>query len=122
VAKSHSLPHGSYTPLRVPTLPWVDVSMDFILGLCKTQRNKESIFLVEDRFSKMAHFIPCNKTNDAPYVSELYFKEVMRLHGIPRSIISDGDTKFLSHFLITLWKKTGTKLKSSTTCYPQIDG
>ena len=65
LAKSHSLPQGLYTPLLVPSLPWVDVGRDFILGLSKNQWNKDSILVVVDRFSKIAHIIACNKTSDA---------------------------------------------------------
>ena len=97
-AKSKTQPHGLYTPLHIPKKPWVDISVDFVLAMPRSKQGRDSIFIVVDRFSKIAHSIPCYKTDDATNIVNLFFRETIRLHGVPRSIISDKDIKFLSYF------------------------
>src|SRR4051812_3779748 len=84
IAKTCHSNAGLYTQLPVPTSTWEDVSLDFVLEISRTQRQKDSIIHLVDRFAKMAHFVPCSKTFDATHVTQLYFREIVKLHGVPK--------------------------------------
>ncbi|GKA46946.1 gag-pol polyprotein [Tanacetum coccineum] len=79
---------GLYTLLPVPSQPWEEISMDFIVALPRTQRGKDAIMVVINCFSKMAHFVPCHKTDNAIHIADLFLKEIVRLYGVPKTIVS----------------------------------
>ena len=82
----------------MPKKPLVDISMNFVLGLLRSKIGKESIFVLVNRFFKMIYYISCYKTDDVTNITDLFFREIVWLHRVPRSIVSDCDVKFLSYF------------------------
>lgn len=95
--------------------------MDVVSGLPKTARKVDSIFVVVNPLSKIAHFIPFTNT-DAYKIAQLLFKEIVSFHGLPKTIVSDRDTKLISCFWKTLWMMAKTKLNFSTVYQQQTDG
>jgi hypothetical protein len=113
---------GLLQPLGVPNLKFESISMDFIVGLPKTQAGFDNILVVVDRLTKIVHFIPTVSTVTASGVAELFMRNVFKFHGMPSEIISDRDRKFVSEFWTTLFKMFGTKIKLSTAYHPKTNG
>ena len=117
----HTKPYGQIMPLQPPEDVWQDISIDLIVSL-PLSLNFDAIFVVVDRFSKMSHFIPTTTTVTTPQLAQLFLDNIVRLHGFPRSIVSDRDSKFLSHFWQELFSIVDTTLRFSTANHPQTDG
>lgn len=116
------LPGGTLQPLQIPEGRWHSVSMDYITGLPCTEAGYDSVFVVLDRLTKMAHFIPCTKDITAAKTADIFVREVIRLHGYPLEVISDRDPKFASEFWQRLLDLLGVKQRMSSAFHPQTDG
>ena len=113
---------GLLEPLRIPEDRWSDISMDFITDLPETTNGYNAILVIVDRLTKRVILIPTIKKLSAEACAQLFLKHVWKDHGIPKSIVSDRDPKFLSGFWTTLFKTLGTKLKMTTAYRAQGDG
>jgi hypothetical protein len=117
----HLQPGGLLQPLEVPTTVWADVAMDFVEALPKVN-GKTVILTVVDRFSKAAHFIPLSHPYTATTVARVFFSKIVRLHGIPSSIVSDRDPVFTSSFWRELFRLAAVRLQFTSAFHPQSDG
>ena len=117
----HHRPYGLLQPLPNPNRPWASISTDFITDLPDID-GFNSVLVVVDRFTKMAHFIPCSKAISGMETTDLLLTNIVRLHGLPDDIISDRGPQFMSHFWKRLFQTLGTSTKFSTAFHPETDG
>ncbi|KAL2226758.1 UNVERIFIED_CONTAM: Transposon Tf2-12 polyprotein [Sesamum indicum] len=122
VKAEHQAPAGKLHPLTIPEWKWEKITMDFVIGLPRTFRRHVAIWVIVDRLTKSAHFLPIRQNDSLDKLAELYVSEIVRLHGIPTSIVSDRDPRFTSHFWGSLQTALGTKLHFSTAFHPQTNG
>ena len=120
-------PFGELQSLPIPSQPWESISMDFIVKLPRSldpisRASFDSIFVVVDRLTKMAYFIPCNEDMNAPEFAQLFLQNIFTQHGLPSSIVSDRGSVFTSNFVRSLCHLAGIQQKMSTAFHPQTDG
>nr|GEW66870.1 putative reverse transcriptase domain-containing protein [Tanacetum cinerariifolium] len=122
VKAKHQKPFGLLQQHEIPKWKWEKIKMDFVSGLPRTPSGYDSIWVIVDRLTKSAHFLPMKKTDNIKKLAQLYLKEIVCRHGVPVSIISDRDSLFTSRFWETLQKALGTQLNLSTTYHLETDG
>jgi len=118
----HQRPTGELQSLSILEWKSEDISIDFVMGLPRGKKGNDAIWVVVDRLTKSAFFFPMKMTNSVDKLAKLYVDEVIKLHSVPISIISDHDPRFTSRLWPSLQRAMGTKLNLSTKFYPQMDG
>ena len=122
VKEEHQRLAGKIQLLPIPTWKWEKITVDFVTGLPRTQKQHDAIWVIVDRLTKSAHFLPVNVEDSLEKLAQLYVNEIVRLHGVPVSIVSDRDPRFTSRFWPSLQTALGTHLHFSTAFHPQTDG
>jgi hypothetical protein len=122
VKASHLKTAGILQPLPIPSWKWEDISIDFIIGLPNTSQRHDSIWVIIDRLTKTAHFLPMHSTYNAKKYVEIYLDQIVHLHGVPKTIISNRGAQFIARFWEQLQYALGTKLIRSSAYHPQTDG
>ena len=122
VKAEHQKPTGLLQPLEVAEWKWEHVTMDFVTHLPRTPRRHEAVWVLVDRLTKSAHFLVVRMTFTLEEFCRLYIREIVRLHGVLVSIVSDKELRFTVHFWKSFQKAMGTRLTMSTAFHPQTDG
>ncbi|KAI3750829.1 hypothetical protein L2E82_21683 [Cichorium intybus] len=122
VKSNHQKPYGEIQPLPVPEKKWDHITMDFVTKLPRTPRGHDSVWVIVDRLTKSAQFIPISEKYRVDQLAKIYIDEVLCRHGLPASIVSDRVSRFTSHFWQSLKKRLGSKILMSTAYHPQTDG
>ncbi|XP_028090712.1 uncharacterized protein LOC114290912 [Camellia sinensis] len=122
VKVQHQIPTGKLQPLPIPECKWEHITMDFVTGLTRTQGGNNAIWVIVNRLTKSTHFVAFKVGFSLERFAKLYIKEIVKLHGIPVTIVFDRDSRFVSMFWRSLHTALGTSLNFSTAFHPQIDG
>ena len=122
VKAEHRKPGGKLQPLPIAEWKWNHITMDFVTGLPRSPKGKDSVWVIVDRLTKSAHFLLVKTIDSTEALGKLYVQEIVKLHGIPLSIVSDRDSKFTSKLWGSLQRALGTELNFSTAFHPQTDG
>jgi hypothetical protein len=122
VKAEHQRPAGLLQPMKILEWKLKEVGMDFITRLPRTQRGYDLIWLIVDRLTKVAHFLPVKTTYNDARLAELYMERIVCLHGVPKKIMSDRGTQFTSQFWYKVHRSLRTKLNFSSAYHPQTDG
>mgnify|MGYP001554304549 FL=1 len=122
VKAEHQRPYGQLQSMEIPVWKWDHITMDFVTKLPRTPKGYDAIWVVVDRLTKSAHFLPIKETYPLEKLAKLYVAAIVKLHGVPLSIVSDRDSRFTSMCWGSFQREMGTRVTLSTSSHPQIDG